>query len=372
MKLRWENYFVRNGEACIEFWNDYFGLDKKKRILFILGIGWDLRCCIGLKIIMNMEIKNIDCLEIKIDEGLGSPSRKYESWVEINSGKIRDLVPHSNLRNETINIFDRNNNWRIGSKETIKFLRDIKRVNLHEYTDIILDVSALPRCIFFPLITEILQQIGKKNVNFFILVSENSELDKMIQHRRLDENMYFFPGFGKFTIMQSLKDIPRIWIPILGEDKIHELDKIYGDLGPEEVCPMLPFPAENPRRCDDLVREYREFLFDRILVEPRNFIYATEDNPFDVYRQIIYTSLRYNKSLEPLGGGIIIISPFSSKLMTIGAAMAAYELRENGIRICVSHVGARGYSVLDELKEMEDIAEKSKLFSIWLTGECFD
>jgi hypothetical protein len=81
---------------------------------------------------------------------------------------------------------------------------------------------------------------------------------------------------------------------------------------------------------------------------------------------------RYNKSLKPLGGGVIIISPFSSKLMTIGAAMAAYELRENGIRICVSHVGARGYSVSGELKKMEDIAKKSKLFSVWLTGECYD
>jgi hypothetical protein len=236
-----------------------------------------------------------------------------------------------------------------------------------------LDVSALPRCIFFPMITEILRVIDEKdlNVNFYIVVSENSELDKMIRHQILDDNISFFPGFGRYTSMQSLEDVPRIWMPILGENKTQELKKIYDRLKPREVCPMLPFPARNPRRCDDLVREYRKFLFDCISIDPGNFIYATEENPFDVYRQIIYTSVRYDKSLKPLRGGVIIISPLSSKIMTIGAAMAAYELRKAGIRVDVSHVGARGYSVSGDFNKMKNIAEKSELFSIWLTGECY-
>ena len=99
---------------------------------------------------------------------------------------------------------------------------------------------------------------------------------------------------------------------------------------------------------------------------------ATEDNPFDVYRQIVYTAIRYNNSLELLGGCITIISPLSSKIMTIGAALSAYELRSQDIKIATMHLDALGYTLLDNIENLRRVSKHSELFSIWLTGDCYE
>lgn len=335
-----------------------------------MGTGFDPRNIIGLETIINAGVRNIECLAINIEEGPDSPSKELEELTRKTCGKIEKLSVH--LCTETIKIFD--NGRRVGPQEIINLLHS-KKVSLTAYTDVVLDVSALPRCIFFLAITELLNIIDKNGipVNFCVMVAENAELDKEINQEALDENAYPFPGFERATSAAYLEGI-KIWIPVLGENKGYHLRKIYDNLQPEEVCPMLPFPARNPRRCDDLIKEYYEFLFDSISVEPGNFIYAAENNPFDVYRKIMYTAQQYNKSLQPLNENIkIIVSCLSSKIMTIGAAIAAYELRKNRYHVAVWHLDARGYSLSRDIKEnLEVVTEKSELVSIWLTGECYD
>lgn len=372
MKLNWENYFIRQGGECKEFWEDYLQQNGEREILFVLGIGFDPRIDIGLKTIVDAGAENINCLAFKVSEGSDSPTKEYDELVEKNYERIQELVGCNSIRSKTIQMFDKNKR-RVGPRELIRILRD---ENLLKYPDIVLDVSALPRCIFFTIITELLQSLTesknfkKEKRNFHVLVAENPELDKKIKQKVPDEEPYSLPGFGRYISQTSL-EVPRVWIPILGEGKDYHLRRIYDSIKPEEVCPMLPFPAKNPRRCDDLIKEYREFLFDGVQVEPRNFIYAAEDNPFDVYRQIVHTATRYNKSLELLGGSVTIISPLSSKIMTIGAAIAAYDLRKNKTRVGILHIDALGYSLSEKIEKLESIAKQSELFSIWLTGECY-
>ncbi|KYK35541.1 MAG: hypothetical protein AYK19_22380 [Theionarchaea archaeon DG-70-1] len=372
LQRTWENYFIVRGRICSEFWKKYLE-ERKRKIFFIMGIGFDPRSIIGLETIINAGVKDINCLAIKIEEGPDSPSLELEEMIRVNYSKIERVLSPANLLTEPIKMFD--NGRRVGPQEIIKLLNDSSKVNLADYSDIVVDASALPRCIFFLIITELLHIIDNNDmpINFHVIVAENSELDKEIKQEALDENAYPFPGFERATSAEYLEGIPKICIPILGENKEYHLRKICDNLKPEEVCPMLPFPAKNPRRCDDLIKEYYEFLFDSISVEPRNFIYAAENNPFDVYRKIIYTVQRYNKSLEPLGGSIkMIVSCLSSKIMTIGAAIAAYELRKNNYHVAVWHLDARGYSLSKDIKEkLEAVTEKSELFSIWLTGECY-
>jgi hypothetical protein len=369
----WENYFIVRGEKCSEFWKKYLEERKKHKIFFIMGVGFDSRSTIGLETIMNAKIKDIECLAIEIEEGSDSPSKELEELVEANYNRIKELLS-ANLTTRTVKMLE--DGRRVGPQEIIGLLNDSSMVDLTAFTDVVLDVSALPRCLFFLTITEILSIIDRKNlpINFHVMVAENSELDKEIKQEALDENAYPFPGFERATSAEYLEGIPKIWIPILGEDKEYHLRKIYDTLKPEEVCPMLPFPAKNPRRCDDLIKEYYEFLFDSILVEPRNFIYATESNPFSVYRKIIYTAQRYSKSLEPLSGSVrMILSCLSSKIMTVGAALAAYELRKKNCYVAVWHLDARGYSLSGDTRErLRAVTEKSELFSIWLIGECYD
>ncbi len=50
--LRWEQYIVRHGKEFDKFWKYLLG-KKERRLLFILGQGFDPRMCLGIKTILN-------------------------------------------------------------------------------------------------------------------------------------------------------------------------------------------------------------------------------------------------------------------------------------------------------------------------------
>ena len=57
------------------------------------------------------------------------------------------------------------------------------------------------------------------------------------------------------------------------------LDRIYQFVNPDDVCPILPFPAADPRRPDRLIEEYAAEMQSVWEVEPRDVVYADEKNP---------------------------------------------------------------------------------------------
>jgi hypothetical protein len=119
-----------------------------------------------------------------------------------------------------------------------------------------------------------------------------------------------------------------------------------------------------------MIIEYRELLFDRLRVEPRNIIFVAERNPFEVYRQVRKTVLHYQKALTPLGGCHPIVSSVSTKLLSTGALLAAYELKQFKLPVGLAHIEAHGYRIEDE-HELPEIATRSSLFGLWLSGECY-
>lgn len=52
-----------------------------------------------------------------------------------------------------------------------------------------------------------------------------------------------------------------------------------------------------------------------------------ESHPFEAYRQLLKAMQRYKESLQVLGGCRIVVTPLSSKLVTLGATLACYEMR---------------------------------------------
>ena len=53
-----------------------------------------------------------------------------------------------------------------------------------------------------------------------------------------------------------------------------------------------------------------------------NVVYAHESNPFEAFRQIRNTLGHYQRSLQPLGGSRLLITPLASKLMTVACGLA--------------------------------------------------
>jgi len=202
--------------------------------------------------------------------------------------------------------------------------------------------------------------------NLFVLVSENAHVDSSIKDAGTDEDAHYLHGFTSTLDHEAFARLPKIWIPTLGENQAKPLSIIAHKVTPEEVCPILPMPASNPRRTDNLLIEYNDLLFLEFMVEPRNFMYVSEQNPFDIYRAIYHTVGRYKTALESLGSCQVVLSASSSKLLSIGALLAAYELRDE--RVGVINVETRGYDMEDDLSQFTD---KTMLFGMWLSGDCY-
>jgi hypothetical protein len=104
------------------------------------------------------------------------------------------------------------------------------------------------------------------------------------------------------------------------------LTQIGADIGRcYKICPLLPFPARNPRRADDLIAEYRTALVDEWEVDPRDVVYASEWNPLDCYRTLSTLKARLDRTMQGTYEPRMVLSPLGSKVLAAGALMAAIE-----------------------------------------------
>jgi hypothetical protein len=354
---RWDPYFLISASKLEEFIAEHF--EQPRRILFILGRGFDPRMCDGIKILSDHIGKaTITCYLVNFIEGTDSPSQAYRDRVEENLQKLRSLTVTHKIVEKKIRMWKESGlrRRRVSSRSATDVIENLDE--LLEFDDIFVDVSAMPRSVFFSITGKILKLLdgckdGRRTPNFFSIISESPGIDARINDASIDDSANYLQGFGSIEL-EGNKNVPKIWIPVVGGLQRKQLDLIYELVGPDEIFPVLPFPAKNPRKSDELLIEYRELFFDDWGIEPGNIIYASEGNPFDVYRQILKTTKYYNKVLYPLGGCKTIVSAMSSKLLSIGALLAAYELKSSDHLVAVANVESLGYNVKTEKIEDDD------------------
>lgn len=369
-KSNWDHYLFFRGSEFECFWKDYL-TEKDRHLLIILGLGFDPRMCSGLKAILNAGgAGNRQCLLIEYDEGPYSSSKKYKELVSRNKQNLKKLlVKQDSIWSENIPMLSSDGRW-IGDRRASNI---IKGNVITGFTDIVVDISALPRSIYFPLLAKLLYELETLNkdcqsINLHVIVAENVGLDNLIQEDGIFETAAYLHGFSSALEREATAGIPIVWIPVLGEGKEIQLIRIYNHIKPDEICPVLPSPSLNPRRGDNLILEYRKLLFDSLRVEPQNIIYSCEHNPFETYRLILKAIHRYHNALQPLRGCKVVITAVSSKLLSIGALLAAYEAKKFNYMVGIAHIECNGYLIKDEGKLREGNEE---LFSLWLAGECY-
>ena len=373
--LRWQDYFMRRGDGFTQFWEQF--LSEKRNLLFILGHGFDTRMCDCANAILNLGKEGIrDALVVEYDEGPQSPSQQYSDQRAANGRQLKALFENrGTIIRRKVGMFSVDGR-RIGDRNIAKEFKCIDE--FLGYTDVVVDISAMPRSLYFPLLAKIMMLFDQAHQcvpqpNLHVVVSHSTEQDSQIVDEGIDEAATYLFGFAAASFeLEATRDQPRIWIPLLGGNQSVQLEKVYELVQPDEICPLLPSPARNPRNSDDIVLEYRELLFDQLRVEPRNFIYAAEANPFEVYRQIMRSVRHYLEALEPLGGCKIVVSAMSSKLLSLGALLAAYELflsrhGEERVEVGVGHVDAHGYSI----KRAGLTCRATECYTMWLFGECY-
>ena len=373
--LRWDPSVLLRGEKASAFLTDHFCKGNRK-LLFILGKGFDPRMNNALReLLTRCPIIDIECWLIEFDEGPGSSSKRYEPYVKENIEELKLLLQGRQIVSKSIVLWDsksKGKRKRIGDRQAAHILSNFNQI--FNFSDIFIDISALPRGVYFSLVGKFLTFIdtfGKlKPPNLLVIVSENASIDMQIREKEIDEDVGYLHGFGGTLELASEAEEPIIWFPILGEDKIEHLNKAYSYIRPNEICPVLPFPSKDPRRSDALIIDYHQLLFDTLNIEKQNLMYVPEQNPFEAYIRLTKAIRNYNISLRALNGCKAVISTFSSKLLSIGSLLSAYELI-NEIGVGILNVDSRGYDI-ESIDDLKNLKNDTELFVIWLTGEPYN
>ena len=362
---RWEQYLLLRANRVLEFWEQH--LQTSRDVLLIIGRGFDPRMCMGLNVLVAAGGQGrLDVIGLDFREGPRSSSLSHEGLADKNWAAVNASV---GSRGQTM-VYAVEFWSPEGRRITSQKARDLFHSEdaFAVYTDVVIDISSMPRSVYFPLIARILYLLDypltppKRVINLHLLVAEDPELDASIHREGIDEKAEFMASFsGGFD--EEAVHTPKVWLPMLAEDRQTQFDRIHDRVKPDEICPVLPSPSRDPRRADDIVIDYHQRLFDQHRLDSRDFIYAAEQNPFEVYRQLRRALQRYDEVFGLLGGCRVAISPLSSKLMSLGALLVAYEQKEQGQGVGIAHIESQGYALTGHPPEAE-------LFGLWLAGEC--
>jgi hypothetical protein len=368
-EMRWRDYVIARGAAFDSFWSEH-GNEAGRRALFIVGRGFDPRAPMAL-IRLATAAKNcaIDVVALHFEDELSANSPEQEQAAEANWQAFNAAVAgRGKLESKTVK-FRNEKRDSIAARSAANLFAD--ESHIEPYTDVVIDISAMPRVVYFPLVSRLIyfhddrHQGGKPAPNIHVVVSEDPRLDTLIREHGIDEEAtYLHPFEGPFN-REAKGGQPTVWIPVLGEGRTTHFERMFVLVKPDEVCPVLPSPARNPRRGDDIVMEYQKLLFDEVGLDPRNIIYGSEFNPFDVYRQVRRTVLHYHSVLGLIGGCRVALSAMCSKVMSLGILLVAYELKSSDVEVGIAHIECQGYEMpANPQIDVEPVG-------IWVAGECY-
>jgi hypothetical protein len=361
---------------------------RRVRLLYIAGRGFDIRSQGVLRAFVD-EVRNsgatIEKAELllvgftgyqlgnELIELTESNARELSSIFAPLGGAVEVVMNSSSDGEEDLSA---TNALRLGTERVLEYVAD--------QTDIVLDVSSLPRVAYLALMTSLLSRLvpdrnapnalHAAGVNLQVLVGEDAVLDSQIQSEDPSNDLVLIPGFSSVLHAESVQDWPLVWFPILGENRVSQLQKVMEAEIPTsaEICPVLPHPSRRPRRADELLIAYRVPLFESRETPVANILYAHESQPFEAYRQLLRAMQRYRDSMAIVGGCRLVVTPLGSKLITVGAGLACFEMRpadaSSNYGVAIPHAEPKRYVVSREAL----LATRPEVSALLLTGHAYD
>ena len=364
MTARWSNYVFANGDSGVVGDLLSAAASTNSSSLYVLGVGFDPRCLVGLKAFLNLEHQHKPHI-LRI--GLGPPAAATQPSVSALAASHASDFEHitQGYTVSTVSFPAVESRYSAGTA----IARDFSAVDrMARFSHIVIDISSLPSVLYFPIIKAVLQAYdrppaarGHFGGNIQIVACENAMMDSYIYDLGVS-GAGFIGGFRQRSVSDSDVDRFTIWVPVMGENSEPALRAIHTLLDPSDICPVLPFPAAAPRRADSLVLEYRTMLFEAFQVRSSDFVYSDERNPFDLYRSLCDLDRAYSSALRALGSTTVALSEHSSKLLSLGVLLAAYE-RD----LPIVAAGVSDYGIVEGI-ELADFGEANELCCLWLTG----
>jgi hypothetical protein len=354
----WERCINHRGAEAQQFIADYFG-DERRRALLITGAGFDPRSAVVCEMLAEVMGERVNALFIR--EERPNPAQELVRRAESNCGRMRACVPRFQEVEVEIVAAD---GAVTGGRNAV---RAVGGVHLEDVTDTIVDLSALSIGVAFPIVRQLFDHTRELagGLNLHLMVTDEPSTDQRIDMTASD-TAEMVHGFRGGMGLYDNVDAAKLWLPQLIKGRGAVLEKIYTYLGPpHDVCPILPFPAEHPRQPDDIAEHYIEMLEGVWEVDPRNIIYADERKPLDLYRTILRIDDARRRVFAGVGGSKTILSPIGSKVLAVGALMAAME-RDFPVAYVEAIAYNTDFDALDGVRH-----EAGDVVHVWLCGEAY-
>ena len=369
--MRWDPYVLLRENDVEQFWTDHLN-EKKRDVLFIVGRGFDVRALDACRLIKHVGGSGRrDLIVFRFEDGHPESSERAR-MTTANEAQFTALFEGGIIEERQIKL-GASGQRNVTSRNTVRAIGPVD--TFRKYSDIVLDISAMPRMIAMTAIAKLIRLLDDLamnhniNVNLHVTVAESPASDRNHTGGSLSDTVTNVVGFSGRLNSEVSEHIPRVWFPILGENQEARLKLIREELRPDEICPVIPFPSRESRRGDEIVRNYRLILFDTFQVEPRNILYACEYNPFEAYKQLYFTIDHYRDALKGLGGCKAFVSPLSSKLLSIGTLLACYDhamliKSDDSLAIGIPYVETESYGSPNQTEE-----DAREIYSMWIRGE---
>ena len=351
-KHRWDPCVAHRGGEVDEFLVSYFTLPDRK-VFLVAGAGFDPRSR-TLAARLNAAAASLRALLIR--EARPNPPQTQLDRADTNTKALCDVLVEQKVI--PVEIFG-SDGAVVGGRRVIDVLN---QQDLEGVTDVIVDISALSAGTSFPIIRYLIEYSSKRAMNLHVFVVHDPRLDAAIRSIESDAPGYVH-GFKGGSTLVGTAGAARLWLPQLATGRRAALERLYGFIDPHDTCPILPFPASNPRFGDVLAEEYLTEFENIWTVDARNIVYADEGDPLDLYRTILRLDELRKPVFADTGGSMLVLSPLGSKLMALGALMAALERN-----LPVAYLESIGYEL--EAKVPVEIDEPN-LIHLWLEGEVY-
>lgn len=352
---RWDPCISSRDAEAIAFLRSFFA-DSARRAMLICGAGFDPR---STQIASHLTQAAADrVVGHFIREERPNSNSRLRSLADAHEAELRGLIPSHQVHH--VNVFSDDGKTVVAGR---RIAQTFASIDIQGITDILVDMSALSTGLTFPLVAFFHARAREEGFpNVHLLVSTSPEVDDAVQTELMDRAQ-IVPGFGEQLGLSAGLQRPKLWLPQLGRRSRTALERIAsGTFGFVEICPILPFPASSPRAVEDLIELYLEPITGAWSVDDRDFLYAAEDDPLDLYRTILRVDTQRQATFAIEGGSLTVLSPLGTKAMALGALLAALE-RD----LPVVYVEAQRYTIT----AMPNVAGPFGLIHLWLTGEAY-
>lgn len=348
-------YIWHSNHDADNFIEKYF---PQKKILFIGSIGFDPRT-----LITYGKLKTItsDIVPVFLQELRKGGSKKLRDRAAMTESSLKNTLGFE----PTIIPFPifASDGAPIGGVELIKAVQQIK--NVGEYTDIIIDICAMSRGVFFPLVKYFRGYIKENalETSLHIMVIDEPAVDYKYKPQYHDRGS-MMKGFTSNARQIGRGTSVKLWLPQLMSSRTEVYEVLHRFLTPDDVCPVLPFPGIRPKMVDELVVEYQDHI-NSWETGLQNIVLAAESDPLDLYESVFRAHEARRKIFA--SRQLTILSPLGTKVSTIGGLLAAMDLN-----LPVAYVETIGYYE-EELSEdfPPEEVDKKNLVHVWVDGPIY-